>query len=166
MKRNSPFGVGRLMRAAICGLLAATVIPAAASAEAMTTTAPFMGPIDNTCVFPTETVVLNAHAKITTITQSDGTIATLVSMGGTGLTLTGVKYSFSDESRLYILGGPGDSDFSFYHYQKLTRAGETGSSLLGGDDFYLRMFISIPPGSAGVPSDGSLNTNTMAFDCR
>jgi hypothetical protein len=33
MKRFNPFGVGRLMRAAICGLLAATVIPAAASAD-------------------------------------------------------------------------------------------------------------------------------------
>jgi hypothetical protein len=98
--------------------------------------------------------------------QPDGTFVTLISASGTGITLSGVKYSFSEENHAYAGGGPGDASFAVYDYEKIVRAGETGASFLGGDDFYIRMYLRFPTGTSGVPSDESLNTNTMAFDCR
>lgn len=131
--------------------------------------APFIGPVTNTCVVPNEVVALDGMVKITSITQSDGSIGSYFTYNGTGLTVfpfSGVKYSFSDETHGWFLGGPSDVFVSFYDYEKITRAGETGTSLLGGDDFFLRFYFRFPPGSGGVPSEDSLNTNTIAFDCR
>jgi hypothetical protein len=140
---------------------------------AISTPAPFTGTFTNTCVFPAEEVTVTGHSKLTTITQSDGSIATTASVSGGSTTvvdpgppivpLFGVKYSFSDETRTWIFG-PGTTVLAFYHYQKLVRAGDVKTTV-GGDDFYIRFFFSIPLDSAGVPDFSSLNT-TMDGACR
>jgi hypothetical protein len=136
--------------------------------SAISTSAPFTGTFTNTCVFPAEDVLVNGVSKLTSITQADGSIAVTANIGGTGLAGDGiltpfVKYSFSDETRIWIFG-PGTTDFAFYDYRKLSRSGDTGS-MVGGDDFFIRFFFSIPLGSEGVPDFSALST-AMTGGCR
>jgi hypothetical protein len=210
---------GRLMRAAICGLLAATVLPAAASADGIvggsaaplpevslprvstqirattrparakthrgrqgkgqtnrrertstrslmatsTTTMrfPFGGPITNTCTG--EEILVNGTMTTVTQSQDDGTQATFISIGGSGITATLVRYGISSETHDAILTMPFEP-LRTYIYSKMNRQGDTGV-LLPGDDFWLRVYIEFVPGtSGGGPSSNSLMS--MTGECR
>jgi hypothetical protein len=166
----SPPG-GRLMRAAICGLLAATVTPAAASAEAITTiTRPFSVTMQNPC-FATDTVMVTGTLKVTTIMQNDGDLLVRNTANGTGVSLlSGAKYAMSEEEHGDFHISPFQT--SFYDFFKLTRQkDETGIPVIVdppagvGDDFFMRFFVDFPLGSGGVPSPNSLNT-TVDGACR
>jgi hypothetical protein len=133
-----------------------------------TTTAPFNGIRENTCL-PEFVVFDGDHAKVTTSTQiqPDGTLRQYIHFHGTGLGAsdalgaikTGSVYSFSDENHVYVFGGPGHVDEYFYHYEKLIRRSET-TGALGGDDSYLRVAFRVV-NTVMIP-----DLNRTSFECR
>jgi hypothetical protein len=162
MKFICPSGAGWLMRAVMCGLLAAIVIPGSASAQAITLSSPFSGVFTNDCIVPAEAVTVSGIVTTTTISQPDGSLASYVSLDATGVTLGGVKYSTSRETHTWLFG-PDSTTMTIYDYRKFERQGET-SAPVGGDDFYLRVFVQIPV-QAGGPSPNSLSTSVTGA-CR
>jgi hypothetical protein len=171
MKRNSPFGVGRLMRAAICGLLAATVIPAAALAAAPVATGPFTTLMANPCFATDGTLLITGHSTLYSDFQPDGSLRFYVAVNGSAVsTVTGAKYTFSEQLHEVF-----DVDFNnirFYDYRKLNRQAEASGVPIvvdpptgSGDDWFMRMYFEVPGATGGGPSNSSVQT-TFAGECR
>jgi hypothetical protein len=150
----SPLRAGRLLRAAICGLLVAAALPAFASADATQSFSfPVSGPLMDSCTG--EPFMFTGVDRISFQVQTDGTLKTQTYLNGTGVSLSGVQYTSTEENHFWIFG-PDSEEIAFYDYQKLNRSGEV-SSPLGGDDFFFRIFVSFPV-KAGVPDMNSLNS--------
>lgn len=153
--KSSPRWVGRLVRAAVCGLLAAAAMPAIAFADATKSfSVPISGTFADSCTG--ELFLFTGTDHFSFQDQSDGTLKLQSYMNGTGVSLTGgVHYTATEESHTWIFG-PDSETFAVYDYQKIDRSGEI-STTPGGDDFFVRVFASFPT-KAGVPDMNSLST--------
>jgi hypothetical protein len=142
MKLISPLG-GRLVRVALCGIVAALALPAASLAMSQTFSAPFATTVVNTCVVPNETVLVNGVENVSFDSSSGRSDATF---HGTGTALvTGAQYTFDDTLHTFLGDGPDATVFYFYDYRRAIRQGDV-STALGGDDFFIKIFFEVPPG--------------------
>lgn len=108
----------------------------------------------NPCVVPSEDVFINGTEHLLIDSQPNGGFAVSTSIQGSAFSLA-ASYSFSQEVHTWFFG-PDATTLTAYDYEKLSRAGDTGSPL-NGDDFFLRVFFQIPVGPGG-PNVNSLNS--------
>jgi hypothetical protein len=92
-----------LLRAAICGLLAAAALPAFASADA---TKSFSFPVSGTFVDSCtgEPFMFTGVYRMSFQVQTDGTLKTQTYLNGSGVSLSGVQYTATEENHFWISG--------------------------------------------------------------
>ena len=153
MKRNSPFGVGRLMRAVICGLLATTVIPAAASADTTVTKESIVPFAVEGCTEAVEgTARFHDTTKFNITNGSTHTTLTLHSVEVTGL-VSGARYQASEQTVTTFQMFPPSSVFEQDIITKVTRVGEvTTAGMKVPDDMVMKMHFHSTFNANGVPT--------------
>jgi hypothetical protein len=124
-------------------------------------------------------VTITGHSTVSTQLQPDGNLRMYLSIAGSGITATGVRYAFSDETHI-VFEGPFpilNDAIRFYDYRKLNRQrDEDGDPVLvdpflnpptgEGDDFFVRFFFTVPTGASGVPNTENSLMSTMDGVCR
>ena len=139
-----------------------------ASAATINFDMPIAGPVENACIFPTETLFIEgtAHFKVTDNSSSDG-IKSQVEMnltGVKGITATGVRYVMNSQTSdvQHAEFDPlGDAQMTMEESTILNRQGETGA-LLTGDDFRLHVITHLTV-TNGVPKASKYE---LRADCR
>jgi hypothetical protein len=157
MKHITAFRVGRLMRAAICGLLAATVMPASASATFTQTIHQDLplAIVATSCTgepVPLQgTVSIDIHITITDDGRLQAHVAARARGTGVGA-VSGATYVTDDYSYSGANLDPPQGQVTMLHRWMFTAAGDTLSTPVLGDDLYLFVHSHITVNANGLPT--------------